>query len=58
MTMNGSLPPSSSTVFLMCFPGGRRDAAARAFAARERHRRDAIVGEDAAPTASDPMSKV
>ena len=48
ITMNGSLPPSSSTVFLITLPAALRDVAAGAVAAGERHRRDPRILDDAA----------
>ena len=42
-TMNGSLPPSSSTTFLRCRPAAVGHGLARAFAAGERHAGNARV---------------
>ena len=47
MTMNGSLPPSSSTAFLMRARPRARDVAAGALAAGQRHGGDARVGDHA-----------
>ena len=47
ITMNGSLPPSSSTVFLSCRPGGAGHLPARLLAAGQRRARDARIVEDA-----------
>ena len=58
ITMNGSLPPSSSTVFLMCLPGCAATCAARGLAAGERDGRDARVVDDARATWPEPISSV
>ncbi len=46
MTMNGSLPPSSSTVFLSARPARAATSGARALAAGQRHGADARVIEE------------
>ena len=46
MTMNGSLPPSSSTVFLSARPARAATSCAGAFAAGQRHRADARIVEE------------